>query len=759
MKRRITAAVVALALGLSGLQALVAPAAPAEAAVGSQFNAGMIISDALFYDGGAMTIETVQNFLAAQERNCAAGATCMKDYRQDTTSKPAVAGRCAAYQGLANESAAQIIARVGAACQISQKVLLVLLEKEQGLVTATSPSASRYRIAAGFGCPDTAACDTNYYGFFNQVYAAAKQFQTYRASAGSFRYKARQNNAILFNPIASCGSSTIYIQNDATAALYNYTPYQPNPQALINLYSTGDGCSSYGNRNFWRTFTDWFGSTSATSLLRTPENPTVYLVVGTNKYPINSFAVYNSYAPLGPASMVSQTYLDTLTTGQPLGRIVRGSDGAVYFVDSAIKLQFTSCAQVIDYGGSCSAGGFIDLNDAQIAALHTGPFVTAVLGTQEGPRYWVSAGVKHEVLDNQSQTDAGLAPGFNVLTEAALADLPYGAPVVRDSVVVAQKATAVLYYLGGAKKYSIAGTDVATLGVAQRAVGALREESLAKIPTASTSFTGAVTSPGSTTPQALTAGSRSSVTVPALAAPLAPTPVSQAFVDSYPAGAPIALGSFVKSPTDDAVYVATSTVLRPIAGWDALVALAGTTNPTIQILSTSVVAAMPKGTAALAPGTMYRTPDNAQIYLADGLGSKIAVRNFDYTTAAGFTKWTYATSSSLDSYTASSANLTYGIQCGTTKYVSVAGNLRAVGSLESLFPFSYVQLDPLTCLQTKVGAAAIDFIRTADGSIYQLSGGQKHHVGSATLTQLNAGKGWMQVPDSFASLIPTGAAV
>ena len=25
----------------------------------------------------------------------------------------------------------------------------------------------------GYGCPDTAACDAQYYGFFNQVYSAA----------------------------------------------------------------------------------------------------------------------------------------------------------------------------------------------------------------------------------------------------------------------------------------------------------------------------------------------------------------------------------------------------------------------------------------------------------------------------------------------------------------------------------------------------------------------------------------------------------
>lgn len=51
------------------------------------------------------------------------------------------------------------------------------------------------------------------------------------------------------------------METAATAALYNYTPYTPNGAALSNMYGTGDRCSEYGNRNFWRIFNDWFGPT------------------------------------------------------------------------------------------------------------------------------------------------------------------------------------------------------------------------------------------------------------------------------------------------------------------------------------------------------------------------------------------------------------------------------------------------------------------------------------------------------------------
>ncbi len=46
----------------------------------------------------------------------------------------------------------------------------------------------RYTLAMGQGCPDTAACDKRYYGFFNQVYGAAWQLKRYANPAGTSQY-------------------------------------------------------------------------------------------------------------------------------------------------------------------------------------------------------------------------------------------------------------------------------------------------------------------------------------------------------------------------------------------------------------------------------------------------------------------------------------------------------------------------------------------------------------------------------------------
>ncbi|MBD8533860.1 hypothetical protein [Plantibacter sp. CFBP 13570] len=262
MRRGFTPAMVAVIALLVGFFTFIPTAQPANAADARNFNPGYIISDQLFYNGGAMSAGEVQTFLNAAVPSCRAGYTCLKDYRQATPSRAAVAGRCAAYTGSGNETAAQIITKVGIACGFSQKAMIVLLEKEQGIITDSWPSDRQYRSATGYGCPDTADCDSNYYGFFNQVYAAALQFKNYQANPTRWNHVPGRVNAVRYSPNAACGSSQVYIQNAATAGLYNYTPYQPNPSALANLYGTGDGCGAYGNRNFWRMYTDWFGSTT-----------------------------------------------------------------------------------------------------------------------------------------------------------------------------------------------------------------------------------------------------------------------------------------------------------------------------------------------------------------------------------------------------------------------------------------------------------------------------------------------------------------
>lgn len=278
---------------------------PVEALSGSQFKAGHIIDNHLFFDGNTMTPSEIQAFLNAKVPDCdengdimynatqtrkqyaaSQGVStpfeCLKNYKQNTPARPGESGLCSALSAKSNRNAAYIINDVAGACGINEKVLLVLLQKEQSLVTDDWPWPIQYRSATGYGCPDGAPCDSEYYGFFNQVYMAARQFKRYAADPTHYNHRAKASNSVRYHPNISCGSSTVYIENQATAGLYNYTPYRPNSAALNNLYGTGNSCSSYGNRNFWRMYNDWFGPTLinpklrvTTSLKSTPSSTTM----------------------------------------------------------------------------------------------------------------------------------------------------------------------------------------------------------------------------------------------------------------------------------------------------------------------------------------------------------------------------------------------------------------------------------------------------------------------------------------------------
>lgn len=288
------------------------PVLKVDAANSSAWKAGKIIGDGIFTNSSSMSVADIQNFLNQKvgtggsayatpgvcdtngiktsefgggtraQYGAAHGNpapfTCLKDYYEVPKTDPAPGIPANNYGGApipaGAKSAAQIIWDSAQRYSINPKVLLVTIQKESAgpLITDDWPFRSQYTYAMGAHCPDTAPCDENYAGFSMQVNESARLFRYYIANMNQpwWPYKKTGWNSILYSPNASCGNSNVFIETMATAALYTYTPYQPNQAALNNLYGGGDSCSAYGNRNFWRMFTDWFGSTVAVQLSGSP---------------------------------------------------------------------------------------------------------------------------------------------------------------------------------------------------------------------------------------------------------------------------------------------------------------------------------------------------------------------------------------------------------------------------------------------------------------------------------------------------------
>jgi uncharacterized protein with LGFP repeats len=382
VRRRATTLLLGLAAAL--LAVLCATPSPAGAADLSEFNPGNIITDQVFFDEGSMSAATIQAFLDVKGSNCS-GGYCLKAYRADTATRAATTFCPLPYQGAGQETAAMMIYKVAQACGINPQVLLVTLQKEQGLVTATNPAASKYNNAMGYGCPDTAACDSQYYGLQNQLYSAASQFQRYVTNPTRYSYRAGMVNSILYHPYNDCGRASVYIQNGATAALYNYTPYVPNQAALNAGYGSGDSCSAYGNRNFFSYFTDWFGSTQSTG----------------------SGAINLKYRALGGTSSVLGAPVSATGCGLVGGGCGRAyQNGSIYWspASGAAMVQGEVLFGWWSIGGVDGSLGYPVADSAAITGGKAGAFQggslywspatgAAAVGTELLPAWWGSGGI------------------------------------------------------------------------------------------------------------------------------------------------------------------------------------------------------------------------------------------------------------------------------------------------------------------------------------------------------------------------------
>jgi hypothetical protein len=268
-----------LSIALVSIISMLAMPLNAKALSGAEFRPGNIIDDLVFTNKNSMTIQQIQDFLNARVPSCeiyhsAYNAsnpppyTCLKDYQENTTTGANNFGQFT--NGVPNsipggKTAAMMIWDAAQIYSINPQVLIVLLQKEQGLVTDTWPLLSQFTKATGYLCPDTAACNSNAGGFSKQVFGAAWQFRNDFNGIDTpnfYSFYGKGLNNIRLSPDANCGTKSVNIENQATAVLYKYTPYTPNDAALNNLYGMGDNCSAYGNRNFWRYFNDWFGSST-----------------------------------------------------------------------------------------------------------------------------------------------------------------------------------------------------------------------------------------------------------------------------------------------------------------------------------------------------------------------------------------------------------------------------------------------------------------------------------------------------------------
>ena len=241
---------------------------PGVAGDNAAWDPGNIISDAVFYNSAAMDPAAIRTFITTQNAACPAGNPwCLRNLRITDPGQAADA-YCGPVPAGSDEDAASLIAAYSRACGVNPQVMLTKLQLESQGLNRTAPTASSYDAAWGWNCPDTgpggsANCDPAAAGFLHQLTGMARSWAKMKIDIPAHKYNyAVGTYNILWNVAeTACGAAPVTIKNVATASLYVYTPYQPNAASLAAYPGEGDRCSSYGNRNFFYQFRQYFGST------------------------------------------------------------------------------------------------------------------------------------------------------------------------------------------------------------------------------------------------------------------------------------------------------------------------------------------------------------------------------------------------------------------------------------------------------------------------------------------------------------------
>jgi hypothetical protein len=214
------------------------------AATTTGFDPSNIISDSVMTASSTMSVDQIQSFLVGKVPICDTGgtlpATDFLGANTTVTHAQYAAQRIAAAQAAGQTtnwtlppyaclkdytenglSSAQIIYNIAQQYQINPEVLIVLLQKEQGLVTDTWPLPIEYTSATGYGCPDNSVCSSQYYGFTNQVTWAAKMYHAIETSSSTW-YSPYIRGTIVQLKCIMVDSAQVEIFNTAVQRLLIY---------------------------------------------------------------------------------------------------------------------------------------------------------------------------------------------------------------------------------------------------------------------------------------------------------------------------------------------------------------------------------------------------------------------------------------------------------------------------------------------------------------------------------------------------------
>ncbi|MDZ4229763.1 MAG: hypothetical protein U1C53_01365, partial [Candidatus Veblenbacteria bacterium] len=318
--------------------------------------------------------------------------------------------------------------------QISPKFLLALIQKEQSLVEDGTPLPSQYDWATGYAVCDSCSTDDpvlqKFKGFYNQVYNAAKRIRTvYLVDLVN-----RGMTSSGFGPGLTklVDGQAVTPQNQATAALYTYTPHLHGNQLFSEVW----------NRFFARAYPDG-------TLLNVEGEREVWLVEDGLRREFASRSVYLSYySDFDRVLTVGENELQKYPEGRPLNfanySFLRTPRGTVYLlVDDELR-GFTSQEALRQVGvhpeeiqdvAQEDLTGYAEAEPITSSSVF--PIGALLQDKKTGGVFWVQDGLKHPIWSREIMNINFPGRRITVSTPEQLAAYPTSTPVLlRDGELV-----------------------------------------------------------------------------------------------------------------------------------------------------------------------------------------------------------------------------------------------------------------------------------------------------------------------------------
>lgn len=186
------------------LAALLRPAPSTDGSGTAQYDPDTLITETK-YRSQDMTVTAIQSFLEEQTGSLATYKT--RDMSGVT------------------KSAAEIIWDCAQKWNISPRVLLITLQKEQSLLSDATPTSRQLQWAMGAGRPDSGKTNYSMAGFGRQVWYGARALH-------------RNSLPWVAGVSMNIDSSIVYPSNPATYSLYKYTPHLRGTHSFWALWKT-----------------------------------------------------------------------------------------------------------------------------------------------------------------------------------------------------------------------------------------------------------------------------------------------------------------------------------------------------------------------------------------------------------------------------------------------------------------------------------------------------------------------------------------